>query len=97
MKVEEINDIQLDLSRIHPLIGSKWRHYKGDIYKVLLKAVESNEPHRIKVIYQSESLGYIWEHPLDEWNLMVELEDGSFVQRFSPCYISANLERQWDC
>lgn len=83
MKEERVYELQRSLSQIPPLIGSRWRHYGGGIYKVVMKAVESNHPHRVKVIYQSEQEGYVWEHPLEEWEKLVDL-DGVLVKRFAP-------------
>jgi hypothetical protein len=83
MKEHWVYEAQRSLSQTPPLNGSRWRHYGGGIYKVAMKAVESNHPHRVKVIYESESEGYVWEHPLEEWNMEVEV-DGILVKRFTP-------------
>ncbi len=100
MKEDIAYQLQLVLDKTDPVNGSRWRHYRGGIYKVLMKAVESNEPHRVKVIYQSDE-GYLWEHPLEEWEKEVKLEDGTVVSRFVPLYnefdIIMKLEDQWDC
>lgn len=84
MKDNFVYELQKKLLQLGPLIGSRWRHYKGDTYKVILKAIESNEPHSVKVIYQSETFGYMWEHSLEEWEKTVDCGDGTVVKRFSP-------------
>lgn len=101
MKNDLAYRLQSSLSHIEPYINTRWEHYKGGIYRVVMKAVESNEPHRVKVIYEKESDGSIWEHPLDEWEKEVELDNGNLVKRFSPYYgdvfeIVKIIENHWD-
>jgi hypothetical protein len=100
MKNKNVYETQASLLKIEPLAGSLWKHYKGGIYKVLMKAVESDEPNNVRVIYQSETLGYIWDHTLEAWN--EEIDMGGFkMKRFTPCVeqildYSNGLEEQWD-
>lgn len=95
--MNNIFEIQNSLKESEPKNGSFWVHYLGGVYKILLKAVQANEPHDIKVIYQNTVTNEIWEHPLIEWQKKVELEDGSIVDRFQPYYNHEKLEEQWDC
>lgn len=93
-----IFELQRDLTNIGPSIGSLWKHYKGGIYRVIMKAIEANEPYRIKIMYENKINGYIWEHSLDEWQKDITLEDGTIIKRFSlleNCEL--NVEEQWDC
>lgn len=53
-------------------VGSLWEHYKGGLYKIALKAVESNEPHRLMIIYQNVETGDLWCHPLEEFEKEVK-------------------------
>lgn len=97
MKPEEVYHLQDNLSQIEPLNGSLWRHYKGDVYKVVLKTIESDEPHRVMVHYRSELHGYLWTHTLDEWNKLFQTGDLT-TKRFTPVVedIIYSLEEHWD-
>lgn len=97
MKSDDAYVSQIGLLQMQPLNGSRWVHYKGGIYKVLMKAVESNEPHRVIVLYESEDMGFLWSHSIDEWEKVMELKDGTLVKRFTPYYDTLDiLENQWD-
>ena len=65
----------------YPIIGEKYKHYKGGEYKVITMAThtESNEP---LVIYKSMLFGSIYARPLNMWFEEVELNDGSKISRF---------------
>ena len=50
-------------------LKSKWRHYNGRVYTVVLIANERTqypEKYPVTVVYQSES-GVIWARPYSEW------------------------------
>lgn len=66
----------------YPEIGSKWRHYNGVLYTVLLIAnSEGDDPSKrdkypVTVIYQGEN-GKVWARPFDRWHAsMTEASDG---------------------
>lgn len=66
-----------------PAIGSVWKHYKGELYKVRGTALEE-ATERVVVIYNSDEtiLPIPWTRPLEEWHEKVEHE-GTMVQRFT--------------
>ena len=58
-----------------------YRHYKGNVYKVLAIASHS-ETHEDMVVYQAQSGECkIWVRPASMWNETVTLE-GKTVKRF---------------
>ena len=62
-------------------IGKIYRHYKGNIYKIIALAKHS-ETVEDMVVYQSEKNGDIWVRPMKMWNEVVD-EKGSL--RFTLC------------
>lgn len=96
MKPNEVYDLQLVLAQLSPADGSRWTHYKGGVYKVVKKGIESNDPHRVFVLYQSEDSSSVWVHSLDEWEKTVT-QDGREVRRFTPYHDYMRImEDQWD-
>lgn len=51
----------------YPVIGGRYRHYKGGLYKVVKMAThtETNEP---MVVYRSLNFGSWYCRPLTNWN-----------------------------
>jgi hypothetical protein len=67
-----------------PKVGEMYRHYKGDDYKVLDLALNSNDDEWM-VVYEpiyDEPVAHLFTRPLSEWHEMVEWE-GKMVPRFS--------------
>ena len=62
-------------------IGKIYRHYKGNLYKVIAFATHS-ETMEDMIVYQSELNGQIWVRPKSMWNEVVN-NDG--VLRFTLC------------
>ncbi len=52
-------------------IGKIYRHYKGNLYKVLLLAKHS-ETVEDTVVYQSVKTGDIWVRPACMWNETID-------------------------
>ncbi len=67
-----------------PKGGEEYRHYKGDLYKVKLLALHSNDEEWMVVyepMYENPDAPY-FTRPLREWTEMVEWE-GKAVRRFT--------------
>ena len=66
------------------LAGGIYRHYKGNLYKVLHLA-RHTETEETLVVYQALYGEYgIWARPLEMFLETVTLPDGSVVLRFLP-------------
>jgi len=63
-----------------PKRGSKWRHYKGRVVKVLAVGVRE-ETGRVCVMYEEES-GEVWDRLLGDWSDTVHSEE-RIIQRFT--------------
>ena len=64
--------------------GGTYRHYKGNLYKVLHLA-RHTETEETLVVYQALYGEYgIWARPLEMFLETVALPDGSAVPRFLP-------------
>lgn len=50
----------------YPIIGAKYRHYKGEIYEVITLAIHSETGERL-VIYKSIGFGGVYARPLSMW------------------------------
>jgi hypothetical protein len=67
-----------------PKQGEEYRHYKGDLYRVVLLAEHSNDAEWMVVyeaMYENPDAPY-FTRPLREWGQVVEWE-GKTVPRFS--------------
>lgn len=63
------------------VVGGRYRHYKGGIYKVLnIGLLEENMTHAI--VYQSEKDGQIWIRTYFSWAEKVECS-GVRIDRFA--------------
>ena len=62
-------------------VGKLYRHYKGNIYKIIAFAKHS-ETIEDMIVYQSEKNGDIWVRPISMWNEVVD-EKGTL--RFTLC------------
>lgn len=60
-------------------IGAKYRHYKGNIYKILCFAKHS-ETMEDMIVYESIKTGDIWARPYKMWN---EIVDDNKTLRFT--------------
>ena len=61
-------------------IGKIYRHYKGNLYKIIALAKHS-ETNEDMIVYQNVEKGDIWVRPKSMWNETVK--DG--VLRFTLC------------
>ena len=52
-------------------IGKSYRHYKGNIYKIINFARHSETDEEM-IVYQSQSTGDIWVRPKKMWNEIVD-------------------------
>lgn len=62
-------------------IGKNYRHYKGNIYKIIALAKHS-ETLEDMVVYQSIKTGEIWTRPQNMWNDKVDEQE---TLRFTLC------------
>ena len=62
-------------------VGKRYRHYKGNIYKIIALAKHSESVEDM-IVYQSEKAGDIWVRPMKMWN---EVVDDSGTLRFTLC------------
>ena len=66
--------------------GSKWRHFKGGLYKLLggCRLEATGEPHVVyKAWEDGDDFGAWWVRPLADWNWVIVQGDGSTVKRFT--------------
>jgi hypothetical protein len=72
------------LSDDAPKSGEIYRHYKGDLYRVVLVAEHSNDNEWMVVyepMYENSDAPY-FTRPLREWNELI-MRDGSMCRRFT--------------
>ena len=62
-------------------VGKTYRHYKGNLYKVIALAKHS-ETCEDMTVYQSVKTGEIWVRPTKMWN---EIVDNEGTLRFTLC------------
>lgn len=62
-------------------IGKIYRHYKGNLYKIIALAKHS-ETVEDMIVYQSVKTGDVWVRPKNMWNEVVD-EKGTL--RFTLC------------
>lgn len=69
-------------SPLTPKVGSTWRHYKGDMYRVSGIGI-SEDTNKLQVCYfaDRDPLPYPWIRSLDIWHESVGHE-GKIVPRF---------------
>ena len=62
-------------------IGKTYRHYKGNLYKIINFAKHSETCEEM-IVYQSLKTGEVWVRPISMWN---EIVDEKGTLRFSLC------------
>ena len=62
-------------------IGKKYRHYKGNVYKIIAIAKHSETCEDL-IVYQSVNNGDVWVRPYFMWN---ETVDDKGTLRFTLC------------
>lgn len=62
-------------------IGKTYKHYKGNLYKIIAQAKHS-ETCEDMIVYQSVTDGKTWVRPAGMWN---EVVDDKGTKRFSLC------------
>ncbi|HEY2216552.1 MAG TPA: DUF1653 domain-containing protein, partial [Solirubrobacteraceae bacterium] len=65
-----------------PYVGGTYRHYKGDLYKVVRLGRLSEQRDVECVVYQSLERGHTWIRPLAMWCETVQWPDGCYRARF---------------
>lgn len=63
------------------IIGKNYKHYKGNIYKIINFA-KNSETAEDMIVYQSTKTGEIWVRPRKMWN---EIVDEKGTLRFTLC------------
>lgn len=63
-------------------IGAVYKHYKGNLYKVLALAKHSETLEDLVIYMALYGNGQVWARPLSMWNEKVE-KDGQTLQRFT--------------
>ena len=53
------------------IIGKKYKHYKGNVYKILALAKHSETVENM-IVYQSVTTGDVWVRPEHMWNEVVD-------------------------
>jgi len=66
----------------YPILGNKYKHYKGGLYEVITMATHS-ETQEPLVIYKSLLFGSIYARPLKMWFELIALPNGREVARFT--------------
>ena len=61
------------------IVGKKYKHYKGNVYKILALAKHS-ETVEDMIVYQSVETGDVWVRPERMWN---EIVDSNGTLRFT--------------
>ncbi len=58
--------------------GTRWRHYKGNVYEVLAIGCMKATDEKV-VVYQQVGHGHrsVWVRPLREWQELVPISDSS--------------------
>ncbi len=68
------------------VIGGVYKHFKGDYYKVLTLALDSETLEEkvvyISLYYNPEKETRVWIRPIEDFMGTKELEDGSVINRF---------------
>ena len=62
-------------------VGKTYKHYKGNLYKILALAKHS-ETNEDLIVYQNIEKGDIWTRPMSMWN---ETVDNNGTLRFTLC------------
>ena len=62
-------------------VGNIYRHYKGNVYKIIALAKHSETTEDL-IVYQSVDKGDIWVRPQKMWN---EIVDAKGTLRFTLC------------
>jgi hypothetical protein len=60
-----------------------YRHYKGNLYRVLIDSAFHSETQEEMVVYMSVNDGKVWIRPAKMFHELVDLPEGRVVQRFS--------------
>lgn len=63
------------------IVGKSYKHYKGNIYKIIALAKHS-ETGEDMIVYQNTEKGDIWTRPASMWNDIVNV-NGKDVLRFT--------------
>lgn len=77
---EELQPI--DLKKYDVEIGATYRHYKGNLYKIVGVARHSETLEALVVYIALYGNGDLWTRPLSMWNNLIEYQ-GTKVQRFT--------------
>lgn len=62
-------------------VGKIYKHYKGNLYKIIALAKHSETLEEL-VVYQSIENGKVWVRPISMWN---EVVDNQSTLRFTLC------------
>jgi hypothetical protein len=71
------------------VIGGKYKHFKGNYYRVVCVARDADNPAKFFVVYQALydsdefGLSQVWVRDKSEFLSNKALTDGSIVQRFT--------------
>lgn len=68
------------MTKTKALIGKKYKHYKGGIYRVINIAIHT-ETNEVLVIYQGLETNKVWARPKEMFEETVEI-DGKIINRF---------------
>lgn len=61
-------------------IGGTYRHYKGNMYKVLFVATHTETEEKLVVYQDMKDESKIWARPVSMWFEMVKTENGEVLR-----------------
>ncbi|MCT4565551.1 MAG: DUF1653 domain-containing protein [Maledivibacter sp.] len=64
------------MEKTKALIGKKYKHYKGGIYRIINMAIHT-ETNEVLVIYQGLETGKVWARPKEMFEEAVEIHGKS--------------------
>ena len=61
-------------------IGGTYRHYKGNLYKVLYIATHTENEEKLVVYQDLKEESKVWARPCSMWNETVKTENGEVLR-----------------
>ena len=61
-------------------IGGTYRHYKGNLYKVLYIATHTENEEKLVVYQDIKDESKVWARPYSMWNETVKTENGEVLR-----------------
>lgn len=61
-------------------VGGTYRHYKGNLYKVLYLATHTETEEKLVVYQDLKDESKVWARPVSMWNETVKTENGEVLR-----------------